>query len=302
MTTEYESYDKLAPVLMNETFETLRRPDMPVDVSAHEGYVFVLLLRKDEEELKNIGYDPAITNRIKELVGTFCIAEAKLTAILGDLHEAVKVWREHRAEGYKLRKKVLGALRFACREDKEALEKLQPFPRRPKQEIMILNLHFLSELGKKYKHHLKQINFDMAEINRCKTFGDKLSRLYAKAYSEEGPCKMRVLRNKAFTRMKELMAEARAYVQYLFHDNPEHLRLYSSEYRRKNYRYKKKKSADCSARKKTPPAEPSQGSASATPPVRQSFPNTQKRFSIRRSTKRRVVLGIKRAPEPNQSA
>ncbi|MDG5813805.1 hypothetical protein QA601_01850 [Chitinispirillales bacterium ANBcel5] len=241
--TAYEAYDKLAPVLMNETFETIRRPDMPVDVSAHEGQVTVTLLRQDEEKLKSIGYDISITDRIKEAVGTFCVAEAKLTAILGDQLEAVKVWREHRAEGYMLRKKVLKALRFACREDKEAMEKLKPFPRRPKQEIMILNLHFLSELGKKYQHHLEKINFNMATIESCKTFGDKLSRLYAHAYSEEGPCQMRVIRNKAFTLMKSLIAEARAFVTYLFGANSERLKLYSSAYRRKNYRYRSKKRA-----------------------------------------------------------
>ncbi|MDG5816774.1 hypothetical protein QA601_16880 [Chitinispirillales bacterium ANBcel5] len=290
MADDYESYHKLSPVLLNTRFKKLRRPDMPVDVSAHEARVTVLLLRQDEEKLKSIGYDTTITDRIEEAAGTFSVAEAKLTAILGDQLEAVKIWKKHRDEGYDLRDQVLDALKFACREDDDAMEKLKPFPRRPKQEIMILNLHFLSELGKKYQHHLKKMNFDMKVIEKCKTFGDKLSHLYASAYSAERPCQMRVIRNKAFTLMKELMAQAREYVTYLFKKNSTHIKQYSSQYRRNKYRYNKKKSAATEKTVKTPATTTTQSTDNASVSTPKKVMNEKKTVTVVRSAKKRIII------------
>lgn len=237
---EQEAFEKLAPILMEMKFERVRRPDMPVGEAVHEGYCTVVLLEQDAEELKNIGYDTAVTKQIEEAVGAFAVAEAKLINLLGEKLEAVKRWKEKKVEGYFLRKQVLDSLRFACRNDREAVEKLKAFSRRPKQAVMILDLHTLAQLGEQYIGHLTAINFDKELLSTCRSLADQLGRLHAESFCAEGPCAVRAIRNRAFTLMKKLVAEARAYVTYLFREKRARLKNYSSAYRRSKYRYRKK--------------------------------------------------------------
>ncbi|KMQ49662.1 hypothetical protein CHISP_3412 [Chitinispirillum alkaliphilum] len=239
--SEQNAFKLLAPRLLKMKFDKVRRPDMPVKEAVHEGYCTLTLLQKDCVSLTEIGYDTDLTLKIEQAIGAFAVAEAKLVTLLGEKEEAVKRWRKKRTEGYLLRKHLIDTLKFACRNDREALSKLKEFRRRPSQAVMILDLHTLAKLALVYEKKLRKINFNMDQIDHCIELAESLGRLYAESFCADKPCQMREIRNRAFTLLKKLIAEARAYVTYLFKGDAEKMRLYSSTYRRRKYRKGRKR-------------------------------------------------------------
>lgn len=237
--SDYECYEEMVPRLKKMEFRRVREPDMPLHVAVHEGEVFRVLASQDSHLFENVGLDPSIIEELRRAVACFAVADAKYAAVRELKKEAVRVWLEEQKAGFELRRQCLVAQSFAFRNNSEAKGKLRSIRRMRGRAAMIQDLRNLAQLGITYKDELTAINFDMNRLALCEETADRLGRLWAEAFSSESRSEEIVIRNKAFTYMRMLMAQIREYVKYVFHDDPDRQRQYASAYRRSHYRGKK---------------------------------------------------------------
>ena len=110
---------------------------------------------------------------------------------------------------------------------------------------MIQDLNDIAVLGKENIEPLQNINFDVALLDEAATTADTLSDLLAQATTDREENNIaRVIRDQAFTYLKQAMDEVRNCGQYVFWRNEERLKGYSSRYFRKACPAARSSSAD----------------------------------------------------------
>ncbi|WP_282080205.1 hypothetical protein [Aquimarina algiphila] len=96
---------------------------------------------------------------------------------------------------------------------------------------MIQDLSDLSVLGKSNTKELNEVKFKLAKLDTAANLSNTMAELLAKANGailENSSAKL--VRDKAFTHLKEAIDEVRDAGKYVFKDQPERFRGYTSRY------------------------------------------------------------------------
>jgi hypothetical protein len=99
---------------------------------------------------------------------------------------------------------------------------------------MIQDLYNLAILGKNNPEPLKAIGFDMSMLDEALQVSDEMADLLARANGEKRSDHMsKLIRDKAYTHLKEAVDEVRDCGKYLFWRNEERYKGYCSAYMRR---------------------------------------------------------------------
>ena len=109
---------------------------------------------------------------------------------------------------------------------------------------MVHDLRAEKELGEKNRKDLEAIRFDLAFLDQCGAMADDLGRIYAKAFIDDTSSEALDIRNRAFTYMRMVAGEILEAAEYVLRDNPDRLKQYYSDYRRKQYRSREEKEVE----------------------------------------------------------
>jgi hypothetical protein len=163
--------------------------------------------------------------------------------------EAQNKWNEASPEAYNLRDELIHTFRYAFRANEKLLAHVNLIAESNGHDDMIQDLNDLSVLGKKNKGLLTVINFDLKKLNLAASLSSDMADNLAVANgSKQTSDESKVLRDKAYFYLKELVDEIRAAGKFLFWKNPERLRGYSSDYwRKKNSTKKQEDTAEVNA-------------------------------------------------------
>ena len=94
---------------------------------------------------------------------------------------------------------------------------------------MVQDLSHLAELGRDYTHLLEAIRFPLAQLEQAANLSDELGTLMALAAGERSDTSEDLdLRNRAYTRLKEVVDKIRGAGQYVFWRYPERRQHYVS--------------------------------------------------------------------------
>jgi len=161
------------------------------------------------------------------------------------MDEAQREWKLLSPEAYDLRDELIHDYRFAYRKDPVLLGRVSAITDGSGDDDMIQDLNDLSVLGKANQEPLTAIGFDASKLDTAGTKSDEMAELLATANgdkAEQNESKM--IRDKAYTHLKELVDEIREAGKYIFWKDEIRYRGYTSEYWRKTHRKSKNDSEE----------------------------------------------------------
>jgi len=159
--------------------------------------------------------------------------------------EAQKQWAEQSVLGYELRNDLLQSLRFAYRKDAALLSRVAAITDGNGHADMIQDLNDIAVLGRENADPLTAIGFELTQLDLASTKADELADLLAEANGDKADQnESKVIRDKAFTHLKELVDEFREAGKYVFRNDKNRVKGYSSAYWRKIYNKHKSKTIE----------------------------------------------------------
>lgn len=230
---------KLAEIQAIPTDE-VKEPSIPIDVFLQEAENLYHWSKDDSEALKVVGITAAMIKELPVRAGACREAQSIWNKDFRSQQEAQIQWAEQSPLAYDLRDDLLQTLRFAYRKDPALLGRVSAITDGSGHADMIQDLNDIAVLGSAYPDPLTAIAFDMAQLELAATRADEMADLLAEANGDKADQnESKVIRDKAYTHMKALVDEVREAGKYVFRNNKNRVKGYSSQYWKKQNRPKK---------------------------------------------------------------
>jgi hypothetical protein len=215
--------------------QEVQSPYMPLDHYMLEAEGTRVQALKDIKELVNAGIPEDLVYDLAKRVGACRQAQSNWVDSQHQPEEAEKRWNKLLKIGIRLRKKLFRAFRYAYRKNSDLIRQVSYISKDTGNADLIQDLNDLSTMGRNNPEPLKAINFDMELLDQAADLSDEMSELLNVANGERySDDEARIFRDKAYTFLKFAVDEIRDCGKYLFWDDPERLRYYTSEYLRKH--------------------------------------------------------------------
>ena len=149
----------------------------------------------------------------------------------------MKEWQRRSPAGYALRDTLLHEFRFAFYNYPELQTRVAAVAEGSGDTDMIQDLNTLAVIGRENPEPLKETNFDTDLLTEASDKGRDLGNLRAEASVDKLAYReSKLVRDQAYTHLKEAVDEIRRYGQFVFWKDEDRLRGYSSEYKRQSRR------------------------------------------------------------------
>lgn len=233
--------------LKKVVFETIndnnvKYPGMPIDVALQEAENLNVWCREDKELLIKAGLDWSLVEDLAIRTGACRYAQSLWQKEYRSHEEAQKKWAEQSPEAYNLRDELLHHFFFAFRNATDLHARVKQISKGGSHADMIQDLSDLAALGKANIQNLKAINMDLTLLDKAQNTADAMSELLAKAYSQRMKDNtIRLIRDKAYSHLKEAVDEIRKCGNYVFWKDETRKKGYISKY---NKSKNKKSKAD----------------------------------------------------------
>lgn len=223
----------------NARIETIRaipddkalEPAMPVDTYLQEGENLAKWSLMDAEALATIGITLAMLNDLPVRAGALREAQSIWFKDRNSQQEAQREWAAAAPEAFAMRDELLHTFRYAYRNDEALLARVAEIAEGNTNADMIQDLNDLSLLGKNNTALLETINFDLEKLDSAANASDGLANLLALANGDKSlQSESKIIRDKAYTHMKELVDQIRDAGKYLFWKNEKRYKGYISQY------------------------------------------------------------------------
>jgi hypothetical protein len=234
---DQQDFERLTPELMAIDGKEVREPDMPVDEAVKENEIMSAAAQRNKDAFVAVNFDTGLIEKCALSGGALRYTQATLTATIGEVKEAAALWTAEEPKGYATRKELLAALAYATRNVPDAQKAIKAVRKGAGGADMVQDLLALVQLGKKYGTHLEAIKFNMGLIDEAETLANRLGKLYANAFIEKGSKEAKLLRDRAFTYMRQVMGEILDAAEYVFRNEPDKLEPYYSAYRNRKRNY-----------------------------------------------------------------
>ena len=208
-------------------------PTIPVGISVQETEDVYKWALDDQKQLKTVGITLEMLNDLPVRAGTLREAQSIWNKERFSQEEAQRNWAARSPLAYELRDELLHHFRFAYRADDTLLGRVSAIAEGNTNADMIQDLNDLAVLGRANLAPLKAIAFDVKKLDEAATQADELADLLATANGDrEEQSENKMLRDKAYTHMKELVDMVREAGKYVFWKDPQRLKGYVSQYRK----------------------------------------------------------------------
>ena len=223
----------------NAEIETIRaipddktlEPAMPVDTYLQESENLAKWSLMDAEALATISITLAMLNKLPVRAGALREAQSIWVKDHNSQQDAQREWSEAAPEAFAMRDQLLHDFRYAYRNDAAILARVAEIAEGDSNADMIQDLNDLSLLGKSNTAPLEAINFSLEKLEAAATASDELANILALANGDKSlQNETKVIRDKAYTHLKELVDEIRAAGKYLFWKNEKRYKGYVSQW------------------------------------------------------------------------
>ena len=224
-----------------EKLEAIRRiPDeeiqflyMPLDHYMLEAEGTGTQAQRDKVALMKAGTPEYLIDDIAVRVGACRQAQSNLIDSQHKHNKAEKKWSKRAKAAKKLHGEIIHGFRFAYRKNPELKSQVDYIAKDHDYADLIQDMNDLATMGKNNSEPLKAIGFNMDMLDEAARMSDELSELLNLANGDRwSNNKAKIIRDKAYTYLKEAVDEVRECGKYLFWRDEERLRWYTSEYLR----------------------------------------------------------------------
>jgi hypothetical protein len=207
---------------------------IPMSIYIYEADTLYHWALEDKEALAAAGLPMDLLDSLPTLCDTATAAEAQWYVQLNSTKKSVLEWEKQAALGFDLRKQLLHHFRFAFRGYPPLLNYLKVISKGESHAKRIQDLNDLAVLGRTNRVILEAIPFDMSLIEKAAQASFDLSMLLANATRDRmRPNEAKEIRDRAYSRLKEVVDKVRFYGRYVFSGNKERLIGYRSEHMRR---------------------------------------------------------------------
>lgn len=222
--------EKVINDLMAIPEEDLKNPNIPVNSYVQEAEDLEYSANKDKEALTSHGLEWSFVDSLSTRTGALREAQSNWLAKHKAQKEAEKEWIEKSPVAFKFRDSLLNAYRYGFRKDKALLSIVAIIADGYSRDDMIQDLNDLAVLGRENTAPLQSINFDLDKLEQAAEMSATMAKLLAKAKGEDGSSESLIMRNRAFTYLKQAVDEIRGCGKYTFSGKEEKLKEYRSEF------------------------------------------------------------------------
>ena len=220
---------------------------IPVAIAIGEAGVLHQYALEDKEELLAKGLSEDTINELAPRAKFLQEQQSVWTAVYESALTSTQEWEEKIEEASLLQRELKYDFQFAYRNHPDILKKLQNILDGNGHMDLIQDLSDYPAFARQYPEPLEAILFDTTKTERALQLSHELFDLMNKVdgvkNSKNRPEKL--MRDRAYTYLKQLVDEIRAYGKYAFWNNEEKQKRYSSEYQRRKFaRNTKEKTSD----------------------------------------------------------
>ncbi len=224
-------YNELLPVISAISPSDVLTPNIPIDVFVQEAENLFHWCSDDEGELTRVGLDWTLVTTLPVRAGACREAQSLWNKERNTRQEAEQAWKDEAPAAFGLRDQLIHTFRFAYRKFDGLLSRVDEIAQGDTNADMVQDLNDLSVLGKANSEPLVIINFDMPLLDTAADVSDRMGDLLGATNGERKEVSEAMLiRDKAFTYLKQAVDEIRECGKFAFWRTPDRLKGYNSDY------------------------------------------------------------------------
>lgn len=234
----HNDFQTVLPALKALDSDRVVSPTMPVPFFLQEAENLSTWMRGDIAALKEAGLEDEVLDGFQARIGALREAQSEWVSRRHTKEEAQVAYDAQSVGAFKMLNDALVHMRFAYRRRPDVLCRLPlPSDRRTDEERFQL-MNDLAVVGRENIEPLEACGFDVSRLAQMAQLSDMMANLCSCSAEERRKGRgAKLMRDRAFTWLKEAMDEVRETARFVFREDPERLDGYRSEYvRRKNAR------------------------------------------------------------------
>ncbi len=177
---------------------------------------------QDKDLLVAAGLPEESFIKLKEASGASRYAEAELKLA----REYRSQWNTESPKGYALVLTIKQALLYALRDKPDLLKIVRKIAKGNSKAAVVQKLQDYSTFGKAHEERLREIGFDTSLLDKAAELSAYLANLLG-ASGNDATTEARIIRDKSFFYLKNIIMTIRACGQYVFRNDPQRLAEYS---------------------------------------------------------------------------
>lgn len=226
-----ENFETLRESISAVPTEEVKLPNMPVSEAIQEAENLHQWVLTDKEVLEQAGLDWQWVTDLPVRAGACRYAQAIWQRDAQTREDAQKEWSEKSDQAFDLRDVLVHHFLHAFRKQSDLVNKVRGIAEGGTNADMLQDLKDLYHLGISNKDLLDAISFDWQSLEQARDWSDELAVILAKANGARFDSnESKILRDKAYSFMKNAADEIRLHGQYAFWRNDDRKRGYSSKY------------------------------------------------------------------------
>lgn len=224
-------YNELLPVLKAMKPADVLTPNIPIDVFVQEAENLYHWCLDDQQALTKVGLDWNLATTLPSRAGACREAQSLWNKERNTREEAEQAWKEQAPAAFDLRDQLLHDFRFAFRKSEGLLKRVDEIAQGDTNSDMVQDLNDLATLGKANTGLLTPISFDLTRLDLAADLSDRMGDLLGATNGERKEVsETMVMRNAAYTYLKQAVDEIRECGKFAFWRTPERFKGYVSNY------------------------------------------------------------------------
>jgi len=233
---EKDDYLELLPLIQALPDEETITPTMPVDTAKKEAELLQRWLQADLPKFKAAQFDMALIDGLQKRINALNFAEVNWCYSRKMRADAQVEWTNLRPELIKLRSDLFAALEYVFDEKTDLQAVLSDIREGTSNADLVMDFSKLNDLCVRYRELLDAIGFPQEKLQRLAELSSTLGSLLGAADADRlTNSAERIIRDKAYTYLKNAVDKIRRCGKYVSRDDDDRQVGYRSEYRTKKY-------------------------------------------------------------------
>lgn len=224
-------YNELLPVISAINPADVLTPNLPIDVFVQESENLYHWSKDDQQALTKVGLNWNLVLGLPARAGACRESQSLWNKERNTRQEAEQAWKDQAPAAFGLRDQLVHDFRFAFRKFDGLLSRVDEIAQGDTNSDMVQDLNDLAIVGKSNTNLLTPISFDLTKLDLASDLSDRMGDLLGATNGERKEVSEAMLiRDKAFTYLKQAVDEIRECGKFAFWRTPERLKGYNSDY------------------------------------------------------------------------
>jgi len=233
--TETTTTKTIEELVMEIPKEDIVQPTIPVKITIGEAADLHRYATEDKEFLIAKGLTEEMIEDLSPRAKFLQDKQSEWNAVYQTALTNTQAWEGKIDEANLLQRELKNDFQFALRNNNDALLKLRNITEGSGNTDLMQDMSDYPKLATEFSSELEAIKFDNTKLLRANELSHELYDLRDKVDGAKSSSKReeKIIRDKAYTYLKQLVDEIRAYGKYAFWNDEKMQKRYSSDYLRK---------------------------------------------------------------------